>query len=649
MTVKISGGSLGSATKQGATTVVSTKEPDSNSLEGNLNDRRRAARDSYNKWLLGTAKREDLGHELTEQYSTPPSWVQSHAGVNNSFSIDTYQSAEHEVTSLNAWVSGSARRESGLNAAFTSEYYSKEEKFITQTWKMSASVDLSGSSNGVVGEFVTGMGNMFSSNFDTPAIFKLNIPEYGRIKDIKVWVEVVASNEVPEENNLGSLFIALRSPNVTGFASMPRFNYLGSGPRSKESLIIPNAPRLSQGFFDSFILLGLNNTDSAHVWRYDKSVRTVFSDGSSNRNPYHHDPLYVSGSTDHNDYLLREGSPNYFFSASILAVDVPTGHALGNVKYGNGIHWISDSRIEPPLSNVNSLTDAASGSDPPAGWLSAAGPSAAHGEFQTEGFNLGPETIRPIYPLLDEVYEEWNSSISPFEENEASTRGTRPGLRDTEINGDWELLIQTRRDDSDPITNYHFFRQFRLEIVYEKNRHYNITCLKDNQPKTQWKTYLSSSAMILHTFVNDGGIDFPGVNEFPLPQGYSIGSFSIGDVVTESITSNTGSAPDFAVLTFITGSLAEKYNGANAGGWRHEFLNNEFGTPYIPLSSGSSEDPTFEVTNDLADNYKLINDTLSPKPLVGKATTLRSVLANKGVTTTTRDLALIIASDDDDA
>ena len=104
---------------------------------------------------------------------------------------------------------------------------------------------------------------------------------------------------------------------------------------------------------------------------------------------------------------------------------------------------------------------------------------------------------------------------------------------------------------------------------------------------------------------------------------------------TVGITSNTASnLDDFAIFSRMTGALSDRLTGSDTS-W---FLTNEFGTPFLPLSSGSGEEPSFDVDIDVSKNLQVLADVISPTPTVSRALTLRAVLANKGLTSRTRDI-----------
>src|SRR5205085_1403595 len=68
---------------------------------------------------------------------------------------------------------------------------------------------------------------------------------------------------------------------------------------------------------------------------------------------------------------------------------------------------------------------------------------------------------------------------------------------------------------------------------------------------------------------------------------------------TVGITDNTGSFTDFAVFSRITGTLQAFLTSSGHESMRRAYLRNEFGTPFIPLSSGSGESPAFQFFDEV--------------------------------------------------
>lgn len=611
-------------------------------VEGNLNFRRLDEKKSYNKWLLGDALRSELGHDEDDgnTYSTPPEWVQSRSGANHAFVVTALSSSEHEVLHLNAYTSGTVQLESTAVPASGTEYYSKQSRFNTKTYSVTASADLN-SADGFkrLDYLVSGLGNLISGSSGLPAIIPIDIPDYGKITNIRVWVEIVHSGST--SGFLGYLRLGLKSPNVSGFFSYPWLNGYGK----PEELSVENPTTGSyptKGLFNEFILHDNQwGTDSgASVfgpWYFDKSIRTIFDDASPQRNMHHLDPLYRSGSTDHQMYLTREGSPSRFFSSSILGYNNATGQGSIDSWEGANAPWITDNRLVGDAAYFNS----SSNKSPPEGWLTGLGGVANDNEFATTGSNLGPATTKPIFSLLDEITQ---SQIVLFtgKPNSEIIIGKRPGLRGTEMHGRWELTVETGipydEFPTDGKNKQMYFRQVRLEITSEKNidsnyRNGRIQKLRNSSTKKKGeKTTITFMSSTISDIISDHGLSIE-IDEFALSETSAEAPYS--PYRTFGITSNTGSTSDFAVFARITGSLSDRLTASL--GFHHAFLNNEFGTPYIPLSSGSGESMTF-ISPASSNNKALISKIFEPKTLVSKATTLKSGLTKFNTTRTTRDL-----------
>ena len=198
-------------------------------IEGNLNFRRLKEKRRYNDWLRGDALRVDLGHDEDDgnTYSTPPEWVQTRNGVNHAFVIQPLSASSYEEVNLNAYKRGTTQLEQTAVPVSSNDYYTKESARITKTYTLTASADLSGT-HPFVGQLVPEFGNMcFNTNAGLE--FKVNIPDYGKIENIRIWVEIVNDTVSPPPfgfptNGLFGLNMAIRSPNVKGFVSEPWAN-----------------------------------------------------------------------------------------------------------------------------------------------------------------------------------------------------------------------------------------------------------------------------------------------------------------------------------------------------------------------------------------------------------------------------------------
>ena len=171
---------------------------------GSLNIRRFPERNRYNKLLLGTALRSEVGeYPYTDIPATVPSWTQIEAEKKHAFIIGELSSSDHECTSLNAFRSGTVRLEGTQVAASGTSYYSKRNSLQKLTYKLSASALLPGFSDNentastyesaarANTEFIEGSGSYRNNSYWNPAVFDIDVQEYGKIRDIKVWVEFI--------------------------------------------------------------------------------------------------------------------------------------------------------------------------------------------------------------------------------------------------------------------------------------------------------------------------------------------------------------------------------------------------------------------------------------------------------------------------
>ncbi len=567
-----------------------------------------AARRALNVSLLGTAS---------------PSWTHASIGNNQAFVISAFTSSNHESTSLNLYRSGTEMLESSQVPATAPLYYSKMERFSTLIVKKSASffdtvVPYSGAlvpttffaSTGTLLTMVTGSNTApLSCSFRHPASIRIDVPQRGKLVDLKVWIEIVqdsgsAASPSGQHWPLSTIGVAIRSPNVRWGHAHPMRNdpiLIRGYSDSAISSIDPDAPQdiywpPAAFYRDTFLLWeGPGVYDTSHrgssepsnpaigklmpMWNRDRGMRTVFSDGGSTPNPRH---LYSETSPSGNFV----GSPN---------------SALGrNNAYGMDVPWTSDVTAVPDVS-----THKAAGS-PPKGWLTGPANTAASNEWPTTGSNYGTNSIKPHYPLLESIYQIKRvgdespiiGSIVNFvpgglsfpAEPPSQWHGFRPGLRGTEISGTWEILFAGASNTFGPNGSWDsnsgaklvntYFRQVRLEFTFENNvgpaSVRARTTLTPRRSGPMMVGRVSGSAPIIgdmqsgswDAYVNETWINVPNSSE-------------IGK--TFGIQMNTGSYSDnYALLYRLTGALGTI--SGSAPGW---LLNNRFGMPLIPESSAS--------------------------------------------------------------
>lgn len=597
-------------------------------------------RDRYNRLLLGRATRAEVGQEAEANNLTarPPSWTQHAAGLSHAFVISALSSSQHEKQTLNARQSGTVALETSSVPASGTEYYSKRSRFVTVTVKVTGSSGMAGTT---LFSAVSGARLDSGSNVLTPFTVPFNITTRGKVVDVRVWVELVSvSGSEGVLGNLSVLGLALKNPNVKFDSSMPIMN---------DPTLIKTGQMEAPFFRSSYLLWVGSQLDDAvlapvtdildhYTWGKDRHVRTVFSDSAH--------PL------DGNNPRNLASSHGDFFS-KIIGSSVAAGYVLnspnGATLAGNDWPWFSDTRIQEGGSH------GAVGS-PPSGWLSGPGGTAAVNEWPTTGSNYGPAVIRPMYPLLDDVLEEKclesvlrEKGYAYPEENMRDTaiaarRGIRPGLRGKQAHGRWELLIVTQDVlSSVPVVGLNF-RQARLELTIDTGE--DVARQLPRKRGIEARRAPKPIAIVSGSYIGAGRPDVFGyaTNKFrnvvyTLPQQET--STTVG------ITNDTGSmtANDFAVFTRITGALATTYDASSKAHARFMFLNNEFGTPFIPLSSGSGLPAASELfAEDLSMSSTAIFDILNPKALIESNATMAQAVSSTRLTGQTRDRVLQITS-----
>lgn len=593
-------------------------------VEGNLNFRRLEDKARYNRWVLGQGSRAEMGHETvaTNPTSRPPSWTQTDAKLDHAFVMLPVSASSYETVSLNVYRSGSEPLELTAVPASGSIFYSKREKRNYVQYKVSASALLGN------GTFVAASGSLFTgSTAGFVGIIPIEVVEYGRLENIRVWVELAHQGST-ETGSLDDLKICLRSPNVSNFFGIP----WGNDPKIRYAYPKNMAAGgiLGWGEFQNSYVLWYGRTlfsqeenDSSQIcWGRDGNIRTVFWDDSPQKNPRNWGVLFASGTDSFNRYLVGYGSP---------------AHTATGVAYhsGSGYSWMTDVRL-----SKGRWSGLAAGS-PPNGWLTGPGGVAAENEFATTGSNLGPATIQPVYPLLDDIYEI--AYVTGSDQKERKFSGFRPGLRGTEIHGTWELVFSNMEIDDDAL----YFRNFRLELWYSKNQRLGGHFGKIQQvAERKYGSVYGRAGKLTEIAVLSGGFN-PWSDIVPTQDIYHrthLTKVYIKNPVcyqrTVGITDSTSSFTDFAVFTRMTGALADRLTGSAHAHLRYLFLNNQFGTPFISIASGSGADVTGETFLDIDSNNRLISEIFRPLARVGSSYTLKTSLSGKGTTQKSRDIAL---------
>lgn len=471
--------------------------------------------------------------------------------------------------------------------------------------------------------------------------------------------------------------IVFRSSSESGWGFKPVYSDKNDDPRSTTvAFDVNNRLRIYTG---GNRLTGIWEVFSAEQGKYfeydtDIDIRTVFSDSSKNLNPRNLSPLYESPSADSPGESKQPGlllsterahaSP---FSASMKILQTAgvwgaaTSHVFDHIRQqttnltGSNCPWMLDTRVPPGIYhglNYFSAVTSSVGTTPPPGWLTGPGGAAGVNEFPTAGPNLGPADIQPVYPLLDDVFVEkivdqpsLTSNAVALPQQHGKIIGFRPGLRGTEANGKWKLLIGVAGDVDSATTSVtgsyragFWFRQVRLEMLLEQGED-----LKWSYPSKVFRFKKSGSprregrqriAVMSGSAAWDVGVNYI-FSSTPPDHGRSFG-----------ITDVTGST-SFAVFAQLTGTFVDILSGSGKlDAVKSTFLSNEFGTPYIPLSSGSAEIPSFDTfdISEAQESRRIFQESLNPKTLIPQDNTLRATLARSGVIKSTRDHILSLTT-----
>jgi hypothetical protein len=259
---------------------------------------------------------------------------------------------------------------------------------------------------------------------------------------------------------------------------------------------------------------------------------------------------------------------------------------------------------------------------------------------------FGPPDIRPVYPLLDDVYVEkvnYESVSSNKGKLYKKIIGYRPGLRGTEVHGKWKLLVGVAGDIVSPgnevvIANPRagiWFRQFRLEFTIDTGNgiSHQYSSRKRLYEKTGYVTDRPGKRLI--EIVSGSSEWDTGINYVYVEQKDDYGR-SIG------ITDSTSSFYDsFAVFSRITGSLYDRLSVSKRDVFT-TYLDNEFGTPYIPISSGSGISPSFDVFDPERAKAarRIVDEIMKPKPLINQQNTLKTHTSRANYAKLTRDIII---------
>jgi hypothetical protein len=455
---------------------------------------------------------------------------------------------------------------------------------------------------------------------------------------------------------------------------------------------------LFSNVYDQPVYLVPNQLGQSYaVYDSDIDMRTIFHDGAHIRNPRDVSPLFVNATQG--DPGLASGTITGITSSdlpiywpgpmSIVAEKIYNGanDQLAANPQGGNIPWMLDDRVPPgglalSGSTVLSYEQFLEGDSyvltssmiVPEGWW-----KSGSNEFHSYGAQIGPPELRPFYPLLDDVFVRKMTAepidrtylrrsgallitlpLSDLESSFVSTlgkiEGFRPGLRGTEVLGKWQLLIGMGNIERKAGI---WFRHARIEFIVDKGEESNSSAIGSRWKKFERSGYVPRGFGKRLVSIISGSLKNP---DFPLnvpiesdSENFSSDSESpdLGTNYvyvqdrdeygrTVGITDRTGSSPDsFAVLTYITGNLYTRLSGSGQAALYH-YLRNEFGTPYIPVSSGSGVDPSFQpFTEDDARLSRLLVDrVLIPQPLVNPFQEAQAVLKRGNFIQDTRSLYL---------
>jgi hypothetical protein len=525
-----------------------------------------------------------------------------------------------------------------------------------------------------------------------PTIIPLPITASGKIRDMRVRVELLHDERlIPTKQNHGlqGLALALRSPNVSFRSAHPLWNSpIATGfPITTNPAVLTQigtygtlysgVPALLQ---NSYLLwsgqgteAGLQDALSApvysasyHMFDTDIDMRTIFWDSSPANNPRDVTALYPSLSfippapgtpLPYNTLTTSASFRQYYQSPTndVANEGVISGTGASWTSFlamiGTGsltcsnIPWMLDDRNGLPPGALNGVAYTTSSSTP-ALWS----PPVYSGSY---GVQLGPQTIRPMYPILDDAYAlkvldyQPNASTFVIGINHPQILGVRPGLRTTELSGAWQFLVgvaPSTYNNGYHATNQNgvWLRQVRFEVVYSIGigpETFNPASIRRYERPANVKTDgYQLQAVQSGSCAWDVGLNY--VEELNTPD--------YGRTVL--ITDASSSSPDsYAVLTYITGTL---YTDLSASGvvstanpnppWFLNFPGKDVarptGIPYIPDSSMSLGLPRLSASDiDVLANSELLMQAMGTSS-IPPANDITAFLKRQGYSQTQADL-----------
>jgi hypothetical protein len=274
------------------------------------------------------------------------------------------------------------------------------------------------------------------------------------------------------------------------------------------------------------------------------------------------------------------------------------------------------------------------------------GPSSD--EWMTTGIQLGAPDIKPALPMLSDIYQQMMVPLLPagrrtLPDVGTSILGYRPGLKGTEIQGDWQIKFATTPGPFNPngdlsnagwghiSSSQVYIRQVRLEFLVDTTQGFGD--LQYFNPARE-KLYRRSAVGLrggrrLRNIVSgsvwwDSGVSYV----------YTVVQDSYGRTV--GIT-NSSASSDYAVFTQLTGALAVALSGTPSWFLSPPPGEGLPGLPYIPLSSASLGEASVVISNT-GSASDMIRATVGQQLPTPADNTLKAFLARTKSLQKTQDL-----------
>lgn len=325
-------------------------------------------------------------------------------------------------------------------------------------------------------------------------------------------------------------------------------------------------------------------------------------------------------------------------------------YVLGGVKgWSSGTSFFSRSSGQMWSAKLSYVPGAAVLNNP--NRLGVAGEiwmGPAQGEYLTTGVQLGPNDIKPALPMMENIYQQNMVSTLPVDKQvldaESRVIGYRPGLRGTEMSGEWKIRMATTPGDFDATggpnatwshltSSQVYLRQVRLEFLVDSTQGYgDIQMFNPARERLYKKSSVGlRNGKRLVDIISGSAWWDSGVSYI-----YTYVQDEYGRTV--GLTTNATASDDYAVFTQITGALAVHLTGTPS--W---FLNpppgeGVAGLPYIPLSSASFGEASNPVVYNPADTSDMINATVGQQLPTPADNTLTAYLARIKAIQKTQDV-----------